>query len=87
MGSTKTSHDYAIEFEHSFENEPDDKIVELFNNEIGKNAWGTARAGYILALSNTFSKRGIDFSIIGDWKSISLAKRVRLVDKHLHYAI
>jgi hypothetical protein len=87
MESTKTSHDYPIEFEHSFENQSDDKIVALFNNEIGKNAWGTARAGYILALSNTFSKRGIDFSIIGDWKSISLAKRVRLVGKHLQYAI
>ena len=86
MGSTKTSHDYAIEFEHSFENEPDDKIIEFFNKEVGKNAWGTARAGYILALSNTFSKRGIDYSIVGDWKSISLAKRVKLVGKHVHYA-
>ena len=83
----KTSLEYSIEFEQSFENEPDEKIVELLNNEIGKNTWGTARAGYILALSNTFSKRGIDFSIIGDWKSISLANRVRLVGKHLHYAI
>jgi hypothetical protein len=83
----KTSLEYSIEFEQSFENEPDEKIVELLNNEIGKKTWGTARAGYILALSNTFSKRGIDFSIIGDWKSISLVKRVRLVGKHLHYAI
>jgi hypothetical protein len=83
----KTSLEYSIEFEQSFENEPDEKIVELLNNEIGKKTWGTARAGYILALSNTFSKRGIDFSIIGDWKSISLAKRVRLVGKYLHYAI
>jgi hypothetical protein len=83
----KTSLEYSIEFEHSFENQSDDKIVALFNNEIGKNAWGTARAGYILALSNTFSKRGIDFSIIGDWKSISLAKRVKLVGKYLQYAI
>jgi hypothetical protein len=83
----KTSLEYSIEFEQSFENDPDEKIVELLNNEIGKKTWGTARAGYILALSNTFSKRGIDFSIIGDWKSISLVKRVRLVGKHLHYAI
>jgi hypothetical protein len=36
----KTSLEYSIEFEQSFENEPDDKIVELFNNEIGKNALG-----------------------------------------------
>jgi hypothetical protein len=86
MKNKKTSYDYAIEFEHSFENEPDDKIVDYFNKEVGKNAWGTARAGYILALNNTFSKRGIDYSIVGDWKSISLAKRVRLVGKHLHYA-
>ncbi len=86
MGKTKTSLDYAVEFEHSFENEPDDKIVDYFNKEVGKSSWGTARAGYILALRNTFSKRGIDFSIIGDWKSISLAKRVRLVGKYLHYA-
>ena len=83
----KTSLEYSIEFEQSFENEPDEKIVELLNNEIGKKTWGTARAGYILALSNTFSKRGIDFSIIGDWKSISLAKRVKLVGKYLQYAI
>ncbi len=87
MESTKKSYDYVIEFENSFENEPDDKIVDYFNKEVGKNAWGTARAGYILALSNTFSKRGIDYSIVGDWKSISLTKRVRIVGKHLHYAI
>jgi hypothetical protein len=86
MKNKKTSYDYAIDFEHSFENEPDDKIVDYFNKEVGKNAWGTARAGYILALSNTFLKRGIDYSIVGNWKSISLAKRVKLVGKHLHYA-
>lgn len=86
MNNKKTSYDYAIEFEHSFENEPVDKIVDYFNKEVGKNAWGTARAGYILALSNTFLKRGIDYSIVGNWKSISLAKRVKLVGKHLHYA-
>jgi hypothetical protein len=86
MNNKKTSYDYAIEFEHSFENEQDDKIVDYFNKEVGKNTWGIARTGYILALSNTFSKRGIDYSIVGNWKSISLAKRVRLVGKHLHYA-
>jgi hypothetical protein len=63
------------------------KLLRYLTMRLEKMLWGTARAGYILALSNTFSKRGIDFSIIGDWKSISLAKRVRLVGKYLHYAI
>ena len=55
-----------------------EEIIKIFNNEVGNKGWCTARASYLGAIHSQFNTRGIDYSRIGDEKSISFSQKVKL---------
>jgi len=59
----------------------DEKIIEIFNHEVGNGGWGTARASYLGALHEQLNIRKFDYSEIGDKGSYSLKRKVKLVGK------
>lgn len=59
----------------------DERIIECFNEEVGKGGWGTARASYLGALHEQLNIRKFDYSEIGDKGSYSLKRKVKLVGK------
>ena len=61
----------------------DEKIVEILNSEVGKGGWGTARASYLSALHKQLDKRNLDYSEIGDDRSLSFKRKVRLEGKKI----
>ena len=66
-----------------FSNYSDKDIIKAFNREVGCGGWGTARASYLGALHEQLNIRKIDYSEIGDKRSLSLANKVELFDKTL----
>jgi len=61
-----------------------DELVNRFNREVGIRAFGIARQGYLWALEEEFDKRKIDYSNIGNNKSISYKYVVFLKGKKLY---
>lgn len=55
-----------------------EQVVDAFNLEVGKMGWGNARASYLGALHEALELRGVDYSAIGDAKSLSFRERVAL---------
>ncbi len=74
---------YFQEFLVRFSTLSDADVVELLNSEVGNKGWGTARASYLAAIHHEFQRRKIDYSEIGDSKSLSLANKVVLRDNKL----
>lgn len=73
-----TGEEYYQKYLEDFENLSNKEIIYIFNNEVGKKGWGTARASYLGAIHSQFNSRGIDYSEIGDKKSISFTQKVKL---------
>ena len=48
-----------------------EQLVELFNREVGKNAWTSMRAAQDCALMDEFMRRGIDISAVSNGEIIS----------------
>lgn len=58
----------------------DQELIEVFNQEVGKQGWGTARASYMAAIHAEWIVRGFDFSMFGDSRRLSFRHKVRLRD-------
>lgn len=58
----------------------DQELIEVFNQEVGKQGWGTARASYMAAIHAEWTARGFDYSMIGDARHLSFRHKVRLED-------
>ncbi len=71
------------EFMEQLDNYSDEKIVEVFNSEVGKGGWGTARASFLGALHEQLNIREFDYSEIGDKKSCSYRYKVKLAGKKI----
>lgn len=48
-----------------------EQLVELFNREVGNNAWTSMRAVHDCALIDEFKRRGIDITAISSGDMIS----------------
>ncbi len=48
-----------------------EQLVELFNREVGNNAWTSMRAVHDCALIDEFKRRGIDISAVSNGEMIS----------------
>ena len=48
-----------------------EQLVELFNREVGNNAWTSMRAAHDCALIDEFKRRGIDITAISNGNMIS----------------
>ena len=64
-----------------FNNYSDEEIIEVFNTEVGKGGWGTARASFLGALHEQLNSRKFDYTQIGDKGGYSLKRKVRLIGK------
>ncbi len=58
----------------------DQELIEVFNNEVGKQGWGTARACYLFAIHAEWIARDFDFSVVGDSRRLSFRHKVRIED-------
>jgi len=56
----------------------DEKLIEIFNQQVGVKAWGTARASYLSAVSEQLSKRDFDSSAINNEESTSWRCKIKL---------
>ena len=61
-----TGKEYHQKFLDDFEYLSNEKIIKIFNNEVGNKGWCTARASFLGAIHSQFNTRGIDYSTIGD---------------------
>jgi hypothetical protein len=59
----------------------DEQLIASFNRETGHNGWTSTRGAYLKALHEEFDRRGFDYSCIGDSRSLSFSRRIRLVGK------
>ena len=59
----------------------DADLIALFNHEVTQQGWGTARAAFLGALHQQFIDRDFDYSSIGDVRSLSLLRPVKLDGK------
>jgi len=48
-----------------------EQLVELFNREVGNNAWTSMRAVHDCALIDEFKRRGIDITAVSNGEMIS----------------
>ncbi len=65
-------------FAQQLEQLSDTELVQKFNREVGITGWTSTRSAYLAALRNSFEKRGIDYSAVGDGNALSLKQQVVL---------
>jgi hypothetical protein len=71
------------DFIERFKAMSDIELVEAFNKEVGNPGWVSARAAYLMALHDEFVRREFDYSSIGSAGGLSLATRIKLIDKKI----
>lgn len=69
-----------VDFEKSMAKKSVEALIEVFNSEVGTNAWVSTRAYHDFALINTLIAKGIEVSAIYDGNKISFAHRIALND-------
>ena len=70
MNNMKHSLHYS-RYAEEFINYTVEQLIELFNREVGNNAWTSMRAAHDCALIDEFRKRNIDVSAISNGDMIS----------------
>lgn len=65
-------------FEKNLISLSDQEVINSFNKEVDNTGWVAARAYFIKALTNQFESREIDYSIIKNENTISIANMVIL---------
>lgn len=53
-----------------------EQLVELFNQEVGNNAWTSMRATHDCALMDEFIRRGVNVAAVYDGQEISFERRI-----------
>jgi hypothetical protein len=56
----------------------DQELVDLFNKDVGNPGWVAARGRFHVALKEEFTRRGFDFSAIGNDISLSFKNKIIL---------
>jgi len=63
------------EFNLRFDANSDIELIDDFNGQVGNGGSGTTKMSYLRALRAQLIKRNIDFSVVGDERSMSYAKK------------
>ncbi len=71
------------EYQDRFRGMSDEELIDAFNREVGNSGWTGARASYLAALHREFGRREYDYSAIGDARSLSFNKKVRLLGRKI----
>lgn len=79
----KSPAEYRRFYFETFHELSDDELVERFNGQVRIRSWGPARQGYLCALEEVLTHRGIDYSVCGNSKTMSYAHCVILKEKKL----
>ncbi|MCR4314189.1 MAG: hypothetical protein NUV84_03010 [Candidatus Uhrbacteria bacterium] len=69
---------YAQEYKERCKKMSDEQLIDAFNQQVGVNAWGTARSLYLAAIHNEFIERGYNYSDIGSKGGLSFAGKIKL---------
>jgi len=81
---TKTTFDYFQEFTAEHNKLTDLELTFIFNSSVGISAFGVARQGYLWSIKEQLKNRKIDFSSIGNEKTMSYKYCVVLKNKKLY---
>ena len=79
----KSQEELFEEFLDRFVSKSDKYMINVFNEEVGKKGWVSARGTYMAAIHKEFENRGFDYSAIGNKKSLSFNNRIKLVKKKI----
>jgi hypothetical protein len=71
------------EFVALLKQKPNQELIDCFNREVGLNVWTSARSAYIWAIREEFERRAIDYSAVGNDKTMSFSNKVVLVGNKL----
>jgi len=66
-----------------FKSYDDQEIITAFNREVGISGWGTARSAFLSAIHSEFNRRQLDYSVIGDQKTLSFKSMICLTGNKL----
>jgi len=80
---TKTANDYYIEYSEKQNLLTDTELISVFNDNVGISSFGVSRQGLLSSIKEQLIERKIDFSLIGNAKSISYSSCVILKGKKL----
>lgn len=71
------------EYQLRFDSFTDEEIIEAFNSQVGNGGTGTAKMTYLRAIRSQLIKRNIDFSEVGDERTMSYKRKVNLNGKKI----
>lgn len=80
----KTFESYFKKYSEQFASYTSQKLVTAFNREVDIWFMGINRQAYLIALIREFNNRNIDYSLIGDRRSVSFSHVVYLKNNKLH---
>ena len=75
--------DLKTEFKTRFGSNSDQELISAFNSQVDNHGSGSAKMAFLGALKEELNKRSIDYSSVGDARSMSYAKCVVLKDKKM----
>ena len=73
------------EFSERFQKMADEELIKTFNCEVGVSGWVSCRAIFLSAMLDEFNRRKWDYKLIGDKSSLSLSKRVKLLNNKVEF--
>jgi hypothetical protein len=65
------------EYRRRLTGRPIAELIDLFNREVGINAWVRARGEYLVALREALLATGLDCSTFIDDRTIAMSRRIR----------
>ena len=74
-------------FEATLQKMNDHELIDRFNQEVGNQGWGNARAAFLYALRNEFLSRDFDASKIIYEDRMSLKRKICLKGKEIDFVI
>ena len=72
-------------FEATLQKMNDHELIDRFNQEVGNQGWGNARAAFLYALRNEFLSRDFDASKIIYEDRMSLKRKICLKGKEIDF--
>ena len=75
--------DLKTEFKTRFESYSDQELISAFNSQVDNHGSGSAKMAFLGALKAELIKRSIDYSSVGDARSMSYANCVVLKGKKM----
>ncbi len=72
-------------FEGKLQKMNDHELIDRFNQEVGNQGWGNARAAFLYALRNEFLSRDFDASKIIYEDGMSLKRKICLKGKEIDF--